>query len=147
MACKERFADHACVSFHRECSKSLKECGFFGLSAINRFSSILSKSYIVANGSPSKVLAYDEAAHGIGQKIDEVTYYPPNAKPYPTDKKNMMTTGFIGYLIERQWNPSSNLVLVNFGVCDKRYNWTRKNHDIDFENELLNELNVDRLTI
>ena len=155
-ACPSKFKGARNVTVHRECSENNADVGFFGASALKKYNELgaIGEAWIVKNDF--NCLKLDEFPPALFQKFGEYKNLASFNQPidlwsevpnYPKDKKNSATTGFIAFLLARKLHPNSRIVLVNFGVRDKRFMRTSKVHDIEYEDVFFNESKVERLWI
>ena len=159
-ACFSKFVGARNVIVDRECSANNADVGFFGASALKKSTEmgLVDCAWIVscADAGNFDCLRLDEfppnlfkefgGFKGISSYTNVINLW--NEVPdFPKDKKNSATTGFIAYLLARKLHPDSRIVLVNFGVRDKRFMRTTKVHDIEFEDMYFNENKVERLWI
>ena len=155
-ACPSKFKGARNVTVHRECSENNADVGFFGASALKKWNErgLVDEAWVV--GNDFNCLKLEEFPPSLFQTFGgfrNLSSYQvgidlwKEVPEFPKDKKNSATTGFIAYLMERKLHPGSKIVLVNFGVRDKRFMRTSKVHDIEYEDKYFNDNHVERLWI
>ena len=159
-ACPSKFVGARNVIVDRECSANNADVGFFGASALKKHTEmgLVDCAWVVSYDGNSNFCCkrLDEFPPNLFQKFGafrDLSSYSLNINlsdevpEFPKDKKNSATTGFIAYLMSRKLHPESRIVLVNFGVRDKRFMRTTKVHDIEFEDMYFNDNKIERLWI
>ena len=150
---KDVFQETDNVSIHCGVAERNAKSGFLGYNEIQMFNQILRSSYVVDGGLYLWKLPKDGSLYenykqylSTGEfvcQIDESKFKPG----CPTDKPWSCTTGFRTYFILKQLKQNPRIILVNFGVRDKKFEIYSKFHTIEYEDQYFNEHKVERLTV